>query len=232
MADVMDKSRFKIGWYCPFSFPLLQRNFSKYLQQFHWHQHNSFIKNNDQRYIPIKLCDKLTTLDALFNAEIYDGIVMVDCCNMSYLFYEYVSRIDNGTSVHLMQMPRKESIFFSDIIVGEQYRLKAWINNLKRTARGKEVVSEGENVLNGPEEPSNSCFCKLPDEYAIQYQNSNVIAVMRDLMKKVNCPRMLKEQNATNICDLEHAADKMCINQQYYIVSMISHNRRIDQYNE
>ncbi len=223
------ESRLIIGWYCPFSYPLMMGNYSLHLHQIQWKQNSYVTENNNRKNVPIKLCKKLTTIDSLINSDICDGIVMVDCCNMSYIFYEYVSKIDSYASVHLMQIPRKESVLFSDIIKNEQHRLEDWLYRLKKKARNDGMIkSKKEDFCTQSESFYDSFFCKLPNSYVFEYKGNNEISCVRELMKIVNCPRMLKEYRVVDMDGLDNIIDEICVNQQYCVAPITTLYKEAD----
>jgi len=211
----------KIGWYCPYTFPPIAKIKNIETVQIGWDQGiNSFFGN-------VKLCSKMTSLLGILERKELNGLVMPECCNVSYSIGEFIKREYRDLSLYSINLPRKVDDYFLKAL-WEQW------NTLYDRLGGSEQAENGGTGTNPfkwntkVEEaiPKSGDFsftrlkrdcCSLSKD--IEINGKDFKKIVYELLETVNCPRMLFD-NKGEIRGLYNfysipMPDKQCILQRY-----------------
>lgn len=220
---VRESSHRKIGWYCPYTLPpILQKKNIKTVQ-LQWNQGKNSCFGN------VKLCKKMTSLLEIVERRELDGLVMPECCNLSYSILEFLKKEYRGLSLYSIYVPRKVDTFFLKTLYNQWNALYDKLGSNGKTPSGesnknifiwdteKEIIKQSNDFSLSFR--SKIDWCTLPKD--IEIRGKDFKEIIYDLMKTVNCPRLLFENKEGIYKPRSYqsfqAQDEQCILQKYYV---------------
>lgn len=226
--------RLAIGWYCPFTFPPLDRFEGVELVRIEYEDYINGSLGN------VKLCRKMSMVRNMIVAGTLDGIVMSDCCNFSRAIYDLLVKENPHTPIYYLKIPRIVDSLFYEILQKEWISLEHWLNRLpaynvyerkqNNEAVGNKVNKKYVNAVINAVDSRSVAWCWLDEKVKKGLQDLSWKNAIDILIKNVYCTRLVKGgaldgagRKIKQYYDiLINDIDRECINQNYY-TCILSH---------
>ena len=196
----------RIGWFCPYTLPPLLQIKNVQMIQIVWKQ------GAYSHFGNICLCQKMTALMEAVQTEKINGLVIPECCNITYSVQEYLARVYPYLQLYRVQIPRKADEYFYHSLLSQWQTLYNTIVN---------TSPPNENAFAKMAEPcfvSQFGWCSLPEGFLIYKKDYKEL--ISDIQKAVYCPRLIFENTGNNHpIKMEHLntePDDHCILQRYH----------------
>lgn len=191
----MEATPLNIGWYCPFTPPVLMKDRSVMPVRIR------FAACRNGRLGNLKLCKKMTAMQDMVRLNCLDGLVMADCCNLSHWMHDYFSGEDTNVPVFKMVVYRKTGALFTEKLLKEWESLGGWLESLKSQRAGLKARNVATDIRAAGTTPHiddisrdtlpGTVWCTLPDAIMDEIEHRPLVETAEILLNNTFCLHMM-----------------------------------------